>query len=114
MDATAIVALVVGIIGAGGITSVIGFALGDRNERKKDKRALQARQAEDARTFQRDTLLEIHDLLYKLNRNAGKSEHFEEMRYRETGRYGRDQLPEELSDQFTALLTQDGELSHAK
>jgi hypothetical protein len=105
VDASTIIALVVGIIGTGGITSVIGFALGGRNERKKDERALQARQNEAARTFQRDTLLEIHDLLYKLNRNAGKSGHIDEMQYRESGKFARQQLPDDLSDQFTELLT---------
>lgn len=31
--------------------------------------------------------------------------HLDQMHYRQTGRYGRDQLPEDLSDKFTELLT---------
>jgi hypothetical protein len=105
VDSASVVALIVGIIGSGGISGLIAYGLGGRNERKKDERAALARYAEDARTFQRDTLLEIHDLLYKLNRNTGKCSHIDEMRYREIGRFGRDPYPDELSEEFTELLT---------
>jgi hypothetical protein len=106
LSAANIVALIVGIVGTGGLTSVIGFVLGGRNERKKDERALLACQAEDARTFQRDTLLQVHDMLYKFNLTMGKIVHADAMRYRETGRYGSDALADFLlPDEIAELLT---------
>jgi hypothetical protein len=111
LDATAWIALVSGIVGGGGVSGFVGYMLAGRNERKRDERmaererdALRDKQADEARTFQRDTLLELHDLLYKMNRNAGKSIFADTMRHRETGRYGRDRLPDDLSEQFTELI----------
>jgi hypothetical protein len=106
------ITLVAAIFGSGGISALGGYLLSGRNERKRDdrqedreRRGTREKQGDEARTFQRDTLLELHDLLYKLNRNAGASQHIDEMRYRSTGLYGRDLLPEELSDGFTFLIT---------
>jgi hypothetical protein len=105
------IAIVGVILGSGGLSALGGYLLAGRNERKKDERAagrdrdaLRERQADEGRVFQRDTLLEIHDLLYKMNRNSGRSQHIDEMRYRETGKYGRGQLPDDLSDEFSELV----------
>lgn len=113
MDATNWIALVGAIVGSGGFSAFGGYLLAGRNDRKKDERqserevkALSEKQAVEGRNFQRETLLELQDLLYSLNRNFGKARHADEMKFRETGRYGRDQLPGSLSDEFTELLTE--------
>ncbi len=112
MDTSTWVALGAVVLGSGGFSALAGYLLAGRNERKRDdraaereKEALQEKQADEGRIFQRDTLLELHDLLYKLNRVTGRSQFLDETRYRETGRYARDLLPEELSDRFTELIT---------
>lgn len=112
MSASAWIAIAGAIIGSGGISALGGYLLSGRNERKRDVRAaareretLRERRADEGRVFQRDTLLEMHDLLYKLNRNAGRSQDADETRYHGTGRYGRDPLPGNLSDEFTELTT---------
>jgi hypothetical protein len=101
----------VGLAIYAGLGPLAGYLLGGRNERKRDDRtaarereALRERQADEGRVFQRDTLLELHDQLYKLNRNTGRASFLDEKRFRETGRYARDQLPEELSDEFSELI----------
>jgi hypothetical protein len=111
MDATTWIALVSGIVGGSGISGLGGYILAGRNERNRDERAAERerealgdKQADEARTFQRDTLLELHDLLYKMNRNAGKSIFADSQRHKETGRYGRDPLPDDLSEQSTELI----------
>ena len=105
------VALALGILGGGGISGLGGYLLAGRNERKRDDRAdtrsradLQEQQAAEGRTFQRDTLLELHDLLYKINRVSGRTTHLDEMHYRKTGKYGREPIPEELSVEFSELI----------
>lgn len=112
MDASAWIALVAGIVGSGGLSALGGYLLAGRNEEKRDERAaerdqesLRERQADNGRVFQRDTLLELHDLLYRLNRNVGKAGHVDEMRYRKDGQFRRELLPDELSDDFTELVT---------
>lgn len=112
MSASNWVYLVVGVLGGGGVSGLGGYLLSGRNERLRDQRsadraqqALRDRQRDEARVFQRDTLLELHDALYKLNRATGRANHVDEMQYRQTGRYGRDPLPEDLSNRFTELLT---------
>lgn len=106
------ITLIAAIFGSGGISALGGYLLSGRNERKKDDRladrewrTARERQGDEARTFQRDTLLELHDLLYKFNRNTGTRQHIDEMHYRATGKYGREKYPEELSNEFTVLLT---------
>jgi hypothetical protein len=105
------IAIVAVILGSGGLSALGGYLLAGRNEEKRDERAaqrdreaLRERQKDEGRVFQRDTLLEIHDLLYRLNRNAGRSRHIDEMRYRETGKYGRELSPDDLSDEFSELV----------
>jgi hypothetical protein len=96
----------------GTVSGLSGYLLAGRNEQKRDDRmaardrqALRDRRMDDARVFQRDTLLELHDTLYKLNRVVGRTNHLDEMHYRQTGRYGRDPiLPEDLDEKFTELL----------
>lgn len=104
--------LVAAILGSGGVSGLSGYLLAGRNDQKRDDRmaererqALRDRRLDDARVFQRDTLLELHDTLYKLNRVTGRSSHLDEMHYRNTGRYGRDPIfPEDLDEKFTELL----------
>jgi hypothetical protein len=112
MDTSTWIAFVGAVLGSGGISALGGYLLAGRNERKRDERAAERerearreKQADEARTFQRDTLLELHDQLYKLNRHQGKIQHIDEMRYRETGRYKRGTMPGGLSDGFTELVT---------
>jgi hypothetical protein len=111
MDISAWTALIGVALGSGGFSALGGYLLSGRNERKRDERAagrereaLREKQAEEARTFQRDTLLELHDLLYKINRTTGRSIAADSQRHSETGRYGRDSLPDDLSGQFSELI----------
>ena len=113
MNASNIVTLIVGLVGGGGLSALIGYILGRRNELKRDERAvrremfaLHERQAEDARTFQRDTLLDIHDRLYKINRVTGRMMHRDRQVFAKTHRYGRDPMPDGWSEEHSELVAQ--------
>ncbi len=112
MNASNIVTLIVGLVGGGGVSALLGYILGGRNELKRDERAasreltaLRERQGDDARTFQRDTLLEIHDLLYKINRMTGRMRSQDSQVFAKTRRYGRDPMPGGWSDEHSELVT---------
>jgi hypothetical protein len=113
VDASNIVALIVGLVGGGGLSALLGYILGGRNELKRDDRAAsreiaarRERQADDARMFQRDTLLEIHDRLYKINRMTGRMMHQDRQVFAKTRRYARDQMPDGWSDEHSEVLAQ--------
>jgi predicted NodU family carbamoyl transferase len=78
---------------AGAAFTLVGDWARSFRETKKEQRARHA-------SFQRETLLELQEVLSDLLRSSGQAEHADEMAYRQAGAWGRNQIPEEVSDQL--------------
>jgi hypothetical protein len=57
-------------------------------------------------TFQRETLLQLQDAVQKLARATGRTNHLDEMAYRQTNQWRREQLPEDLNEGYFVASTQ--------
>jgi hypothetical protein len=62
-------------------------------------------------TFQRDTLLQLQDAVQKLARATGQTYHLDEMAFRKTNAWRKNQLPEELDQGYFVAQTQTSMLS---
>lgn len=62
-------------------------------------------------TFQRETLLQLQDAVQKLTRATGRTNHLDEMAYRKTNEWRKEQLPEDLNDGYFVASTQTALLS---
>jgi hypothetical protein len=93
------------------VTLIIGFAISSVSDwlkyRRDSERERAARietrrdqRSEQRRNFQRQTLLELQEAVQDLARASGATHHHDEMAFRQTGRWQRDPLSEELNDQF--------------
>jgi hypothetical protein len=62
-------------------------------------------------TFQRETLLLLQDAVQKLARATARTNHLDEMAYRKTNEWRKEQLPEDLNDGYFVASTQTALLS---
>jgi len=61
--------------------------------------------------FQRDTLLQLQDAVQKLARATGQMHHLDEMAFRKTNVWRKEQLPDELDQGYFVAQTQTSMLS---
>ena len=95
----------------GFVAALVADALRDGRalRREREGRAEARRIArEDARdNFERDTLLELQDASHRLIRNSGRANAYEESRFRQSGRWPRGPLPEEIGGDISADVIRD-------
>lgn len=95
----------------GALSVLLGFAAKSVSDWLQDKRAYQRDRetrdvlrrdqlAERRAEFQRQTLLELQEVLQDLARAVGASHHQDEMQFKETGRWQRHLIRSEIDDQF--------------
>lgn len=95
---------------AGGLLTMLAAWLGDRRttardrERRREER--NERRATRRHDFQRETLLGLQAASQKLLRNTGASLHQDVVAYRTTGKWQRQQLPNDLSNDHLHLTTE--------
>lgn len=75
------------------------FAAAATSAREREAREAERRlQLFERRShFQRDTLLSLQDTVLQLARSAGRMHHLDEIEYKKTGQWGRQQFPEDLN-----------------
>jgi hypothetical protein len=95
---------------AGGMLTMLAAWLGDRRITDRDRERRHEERQERLLTrrndFQRETLLTLQVASQKLVRNTGASLHQDFVAHRTTGRWQRQQLPNDLSDDHLRLITE--------
>jgi hypothetical protein len=97
---------------SGTLSVLLGFGAKSVSDWFNHKRTLQRERetrdalrrdqlAERRANFQRETLLELQEAVQDLARATGASHHHDEMAYRQTGKWQRERLGEELDQQVT-------------
>ncbi|MGH1451353.1 MAG: hypothetical protein ACRBBM_18265 [Pseudomonadaceae bacterium] len=93
-------AAVWGFIGTlvGALASLGGTWLTNHNARTLHAEALKLERDEKARAFQRDTLIALQDAVHDLLRLIARGHHEDILAFRETGKWGKTLLTNEVSD----------------
>jgi hypothetical protein len=82
----------------------------NRREIAKDRETRQAtrhdQRVANRVTFQRDTLLQLQEAVQRLARATGRTNHLDEMAYRKTNEWAKEQLPEDLNEGWFVASTQ--------
>ncbi|BBK43028.1 hypothetical protein STVA_30480 [Allostella vacuolata] len=94
----------------GGVLTMLAAWLGDRRISKRDRERRREERHERLvmrrNDFQRETLLALQVASQRLLRNTGASLHQDVLAHRATGRWQRQQLPGNLSDENLSLITE--------
>ena len=95
---------------AGGILTMLAALLGDRRITERDRERRLEERHERLLTrrndFQRQTLLALQEASERLMRNTGASLHQDVVAHRTTGKWQRQQLPHDLSNDHLRLTTE--------
>lgn len=95
---------------AGGILTMFASWLADRRqsdrERERRREERQDRLAIRRNDFQRETLLGLQVASQKLLRTTGRMHHLDDMAFRTTGKWQRQQFPDDLSDDHLRQITE--------
>jgi hypothetical protein len=95
---------------AGGVLTMLAAWLGDRRLTERDREhrreERQERRINQRNDFQRETLLALQVASQNLARNVGASLHQDIIAHRNTGKWQRQQLPDNLSDDNLKMTTE--------
>ncbi|MEG3148409.1 hypothetical protein U1769_00830 [Sphingomonas sp. ZT3P38] len=94
----------------GGVLTMLAAWLADRRLTERDRERRREEQRERLATrrtdFQRQTLLALQEASQKLLRNTGASLHQDVVAHRTTGKWQRQRLPDDLSNDHLRLITE--------
>lgn len=95
---------------AGGLLTMLAAWLADQRLTERDRERRREERRERVVTkrndFQRETLLSLQNASQKLLRNTGASLHQDVMAHRATGKWQKQQLPSDLSNDHLLLITE--------
>jgi len=85
------------------VTLVLGYLGREFQESMRARRAEAKERRRRREDFERDALVELQEVLFSLVRNAGRAYNADLATFRQTGRWGRALLPEELDREHFTL-----------